>query len=238
MSAARRRGRIRGIRLLRRIVVRVRLRAVEADPEQPPVTMSLLYDVCAALRMLQPSRPPASSSLAVAVPRRRRGCRCPPSSHPRQFRDMHPVSPMSRDALTASQGNGDSNGRRYAAVRVHGLEVERNSNELHVNRDYRMQFNNSIGRCKGGFRFRPSVNQSALKFFGFEPTLRHSFTGLPMGRRQGCCRLRSQELRPARDDEVLPEFHDRAPPPPSTFRPVISASARGRSAACSAGTSG
>ncbi len=58
-------------------------------------------------------------------------------------------------------------------------------NELHVNRGYRVQFNNSIGPYKGGIRFHPSVNQSVLKFLGFEQTFKNSLTGLPMGGGKG-----------------------------------------------------
>lgn len=56
---------------------------------------------------------------------------------------------------------------------------------VHVNKGYRVQFNNSIGAYKGGLRFHPSVNQSILKFLGFEQTLKNSLTGLPMGGGKG-----------------------------------------------------
>ena len=51
----------------------------------------------------------------------------------------------------------------------------------HVNRGYRVQFNNAIGPYKGGLRFHPSVNLSIMKFLGFEQTFKNSLTGLPMG---------------------------------------------------------
>nr|WP_246209821.1 NADP-specific glutamate dehydrogenase [Pikeienuella piscinae] len=57
--------------------------------------------------------------------------------------------------------------------------------EVHVNRGYRVQFNNSIGPYKGGIRFHPSVNQGVLKFLGFEQTFKNSLTGLPMGGGKG-----------------------------------------------------
>ncbi len=59
------------------------------------------------------------------------------------------------------------------------------NNEVQVNRGYRVQFNNSIGPYKGGIRFHPSVNQSVLKFLGFEQTFKNSLTGLPMGGGKG-----------------------------------------------------
>lgn len=57
--------------------------------------------------------------------------------------------------------------------------------DVQVNRGYRVQFNNSIGPYKGGIRFHPSVNQSVLKFLGFEQTFKNSLTGLPMGGGKG-----------------------------------------------------
>ena len=57
--------------------------------------------------------------------------------------------------------------------------------KVHVNKGYRVQFNSSIGPYKGGLRFHPSVNQSVLKFLGFEQVLKNSLTGLPMGGGKG-----------------------------------------------------
>jgi glutamate dehydrogenase (NADP+) len=54
-----------------------------------------------------------------------------------------------------------------------------------VNRAWRVQFSNAIGPYKGGLRFHPSVNQSILKFLGFEQIFKNSLTGLPMGGAKG-----------------------------------------------------
>ncbi len=56
---------------------------------------------------------------------------------------------------------------------------------VHVNRGYRVQFNSAIGPYKGGIRFHPSVNQSIIKFLGFEQTLKNSITTLPLGGGKG-----------------------------------------------------
>lgn len=56
---------------------------------------------------------------------------------------------------------------------------------VQVNKAYRIQFNSAIGAYKGGLRLHPSVNQSILKFLGFEQTLKNSLTGLPMGGGKG-----------------------------------------------------
>src|SRR3989339_405666 len=57
--------------------------------------------------------------------------------------------------------------------------------EIHINRGFRIQFNNAIGPYKGGLRFHPSVNLSILKFLGFEQIFKNSLTTLPMGGGKG-----------------------------------------------------
>ena len=57
--------------------------------------------------------------------------------------------------------------------------------QVKVNRGYRVQFNNAIGPYKGGLRFHKSVNQSIIKFLGFEQTFKNSLTGLPIGGGKG-----------------------------------------------------
>ncbi len=56
---------------------------------------------------------------------------------------------------------------------------------IRANRAWRVQFNNSIGPYKGGLRFHPTVNESILKFLGFEQTFKNALTGLPMGGAKG-----------------------------------------------------
>jgi len=58
-------------------------------------------------------------------------------------------------------------------------------NHVHVNRGFRVQFNNAIGPFKGGIRFHPSVNLSIIKFLGFEQIFKNSLTTLPMGGGKG-----------------------------------------------------
>ena len=57
--------------------------------------------------------------------------------------------------------------------------------KVQVNKGYRVQFNSAIGPYKGGIRFHPSVNQSILKFLGFEQIFKNSLTGLPIGGGKG-----------------------------------------------------
>ena len=59
------------------------------------------------------------------------------------------------------------------------------SGKVRVNRGWRVQYNSAIGPYKGGLRFHPSVNQSILKFLGFEQVLKNSLTTLPMGGGKG-----------------------------------------------------
>ena len=88
--------------------------------------------------------------------------------------------------------------------------------KVQVNRGYRVQFNSAIGPYKGGLRLHPSVNQSILKFLGFEQILKNSLTGLPIGGGKGCTATSA-----------------RTP----TCRRAILASAHAKSATCTASTS-
>jgi glutamate dehydrogenase (NADP+) len=77
---------------------------------------------------------------------------------------------------------------------------EDDSGQIHVNRGYRVQFNNAIGPYKGGLRFDPSVNLSILKFLGFEQTFKNSLTTLPMGGAKGGSDF---DPKGRSDDEVM-----------------------------------
>ncbi|MBF7689209.1 NADP-specific glutamate dehydrogenase [Acinetobacter pollinis] len=57
--------------------------------------------------------------------------------------------------------------------------------ETQVNRAFRVQYNSALGPFKGGMRFHPSVNQSILKFLGFEQIFKNALTTLPMGGGKG-----------------------------------------------------
>ena len=56
---------------------------------------------------------------------------------------------------------------------------------VQVNRGFRFEFNSALGPYKGGLRFHPSVNQSILKFLGFEQIFKNSLTTFPMGGGKG-----------------------------------------------------
>ena len=62
---------------------------------------------------------------------------------------------------------------------------EDDQGKIHVNRGYRIQFSSAIGPYKGGLRFHPSVNESIIKFLGFEQVFKNSLTGLPIGGGKG-----------------------------------------------------
>lgn len=59
------------------------------------------------------------------------------------------------------------------------------SNTIHVNSGYRIQFNNALGPYKGGVRFHPSVNPDILKFLAFEQIFKNAITGLHIGGAKG-----------------------------------------------------
>ena len=71
---------------------------------------------------------------------------------------------------------------RSIAFRVSWID---DKGKIQVNNGYRIQFNSAIGPYKGGIRFDASVNESILKFLGFEQTFKNSLTGLPMGGGKG-----------------------------------------------------
>lgn len=71
---------------------------------------------------------------------------------------------------------------RYIEFRVAWLD---DSNNVRVNKGYRVQYNSAIGPYKGGLRFHPSVNESIIKFLGIEQCLKNSLTTLPMGGGKG-----------------------------------------------------
>jgi len=56
---------------------------------------------------------------------------------------------------------------------------------IQVNRGWRVQYNNALGAYKGGLRLHPTVNESILKFLGFEQCFKNALTGLPMGGAKG-----------------------------------------------------
>lgn len=57
--------------------------------------------------------------------------------------------------------------------------------KVQVNRGYRVQFNSALGPYKGGLRFHPTVNQSIVKFLGFEQIFKNSLTGQLIGGGKG-----------------------------------------------------
>jgi len=59
------------------------------------------------------------------------------------------------------------------------------SNQVRINRGFRVQFNSALGPYKGGLRFHPSVNVGIIKFLGFEQTFKNALTGMPIGGGKG-----------------------------------------------------
>lgn len=71
---------------------------------------------------------------------------------------------------------------RIISFRVNWEDDEGN---IQINRGWRVQFNNALGPYKGGIRFHPTVNESVLKFLGFEQIFKNALTGLPIGGGKG-----------------------------------------------------
>ena len=70
-------------------------------------------------------------------------------------------------------------------VIVFDVEWKDDKGETHVNKGYRVQFNNVNGVYKGGLRLHPSVTLSILKFLAFEQIFKNYLTTLPMGGAKG-----------------------------------------------------
>ena len=97
-------------------------------------------------------------------------------------RSIYPLIEQSAEYQDAGILERMSEPDRVIAFRVTWVDDDGN---VRVNRAWRVQFNRSIGPYKGGLRFDKSVNQSVLKFLGFEQTFKNSLTGLPMGGAKG-----------------------------------------------------
>ena len=90
---------------------------------------------------------------------------------------------------------------------------EADDGRIRTNRAWRVQFNNSIGPYKGGMRFHPAVNQSVLKFLGFEQTFKNALTGLPMGGGKGGSNFNPKGKSDREVHAVLSFVDDRTQPP-------------------------
>ena len=88
------------------------------------------------------------------------------------------------EILTTLKPVIERNEEKYEAAGLLERFVD-DQGKVQVNRGYRVQFNSAIGPYKGGLRLHPSVNQSILKFLGFEQILKNSLTGLPIGGGKG-----------------------------------------------------
>ena len=74
--------------------------------------------------------------------------------------------------------------------------------KVHTNIGYRCQFNGAIGPYKGGLRFKNNVNESLIKFLGFEQTFKNSLTGQPIGGAKGGSNFDPQ----GRSDDEIERF--------------------------------
>ena len=62
---------------------------------------------------------------------------------------------------------------------------EDDDGKYQVNLAWRVQYNSALGPYKGGIRFNPSVNESILRFLGFEQTFKNALTNQPLGGGKG-----------------------------------------------------
>ncbi|KAK6153608.1 hypothetical protein DH2020_013247 [Rehmannia glutinosa] len=57
--------------------------------------------------------------------------------------------------------------------------------ETHVNRGFRVHFNQTLGPCRGGLRFHPSMNLCIAKFLSFDQTLKNALSPYRLGGSSG-----------------------------------------------------
>lgn len=62
---------------------------------------------------------------------------------------------------------------------------EDDTGKWRVNLGWRVQYNSTLGPYKGGIRFHPTVNESILRFLGFEQIFKNALTNLPIGGGKG-----------------------------------------------------
>ncbi|MBR5516153.1 MAG: NADP-specific glutamate dehydrogenase, partial [Clostridia bacterium] len=98
------------------------------------------------------------------------------------FATLSPVADQRPDLIDAGVFDRIPEPERAISFRVSWVD---DNGKVQVNRGYRVQFNSAIGPYKGGLRFHPTVNESVIKFLGFEQTFKNSLTGLPMGGGKG-----------------------------------------------------
>ena len=98
------------------------------------------------------------------------------------FASLEPVIEARPDYITSGVLERMVEPERIIKFRVPWIDDQ---GKVQVNRGFRIQFNSAIGPYKGGLRFHPSVNESIIKFLGFEQTFKNSLTSLPMGGGKG-----------------------------------------------------
>ncbi|BFM08390.1 NADP-specific glutamate dehydrogenase [Halioxenophilus aromaticivorans] len=98
------------------------------------------------------------------------------------FGDIEPLVEADQDILAEAVLQRLSEPDRIISFRV---TWEDDAGQVHVNRGYRVQYCGALGPYKGGIRFHPSVNESILKFLGFEQTFKNALTNIPLGGAKG-----------------------------------------------------
>ena len=106
--------------------------------------------------------------------------------HEREF-----VQAVSEVLDTVKPVLGQNPHYRQAAVLERLVEPERivtfrvpwtdDQGHVRVNRGFCVEMNSAIGPYKTALRFHPSVNQSILKFLGFEQVFKNALTTMPLG---------------------------------------------------------
>lgn len=114
------------------------------------------------------------------------------SNYPHRAQFIQSVEEVGRDVSDyIKQKNNDTYWKAFELLtepdRIIQFRVdwEDDGGNFHINRGYRVQFNNTLGPYKGGLRFSKNTAVDELLFLGFEQTFKNALTGLPMGGAKG-----------------------------------------------------
>lgn len=114
------------------------------------------------------------------------------AKHAGQDEFLQAVQEVAHDVLTVEAANPAYHAARVLERlaepdRIIAFRVtwEDDHGHVQINRGWRVQTSNAIGPYKGGLRFHPNVDESVLKFLGFEQVFKNALTGLPLGGGKG-----------------------------------------------------
>lgn len=84
--------------------------------------------------------------------------------------------------------------RHAKAAHIVTIPLRRDDGSLHAYKGYRVQFDDTLGPCKGGIRFHPDVNLDEVQSLAFWMMVKCAVVGLPFGGGKGGVCVNPKEL--------------------------------------------